>query len=129
VTASPDPTTGEGGPTVDPRRFRDPGEPYAGHWREFPAPWRAPELPTLADEMRLQVIDALARLPDRQRVVITLRDVEGCSSAEVRSILDISASNQRQLLHRARAFVRARLDDYVKARPVTLGPEAEAEPT
>jgi RNA polymerase sigma-70 factor, ECF subfamily len=129
MTASPDATTGGGGPpTVDPRRFRDPGEPYAGHWRDFPDEWSS-EQPVLADEMRLQVVDALARLPDRQRVVITFRDIKGYSSAEVCSMLDISASNQRQLLHRARAFVRARLEDYVKARPVTLGPEFKAEPT
>ena len=47
-----------------------------------------------------------------QREVITLRDVEGWSSAEVRDALDLSESNQRVLLHRARSKVRARLEDY-----------------
>jgi RNA polymerase sigma-70 factor (ECF subfamily) len=47
--------------------------------------------------------------------VITLRDIEGYSSAEVCSILDISAANQRVLLHRARALVRGRLEDYFAA--------------
>jgi RNA polymerase sigma-70 factor (ECF subfamily) len=116
-------------PTVDPIRFRGPGEPYAGHWREFPTLWQSPEQQTLASEMRLQVADALSRLPDRERVVITLRDVEGCSPAEVCSILNISAREQRLLLHRARAFVRTRLEEYFNARHRTLGPGTDPEPT
>jgi RNA polymerase sigma-70 factor, ECF subfamily len=103
------------GPTVDPRRFRGPDEPYAGHWREFPARWPLEEQPTRAAEFRSQLAAALALLPARQRIVITLRDVEGYSSAEVCSILGISASNQRVELHRARAFVRHRLEDYFAA--------------
>jgi RNA polymerase sigma-70 factor, ECF subfamily len=106
------PTGEETGPTVDPKRFRGPDEPYAGHWREFPARWPSPEQQTLAGEIRSQLAIALDQLPDSQRIVITLRDIEGYSSAEVCSILDISAANQRVLLHRARAFVRGRLEDY-----------------
>ena len=52
--------------------------------------------------------------------MITLRDVQGYGSDEVSSILEISAANQRVLLHRARAFVRGRLEDYfatVRAAP------------
>jgi RNA polymerase sigma-70 factor (ECF subfamily) len=41
-----------------------------------------------------------------------VHDVEGYSSEEVCSILEISAANQRVLLHRARAFVRGRLEEY-----------------
>lgn len=100
------------GPTVDPSRFRGPDEQWAGHWREFPAPWPSPEQETLAAEVRAEVAAALALLPDRQRIVITLRDVDGYSSDEVCSILEISAANQRVLLHRARAFVRGKLEEY-----------------
>ena len=109
------PTPDDEGPTVDPARFGGPGDPYPGHWREFPAPWPSPEQHALADEVRAQVGAALAQLPERQRVVIMLRDVEGYGSDEVRSILDISAANQRVLLHRARAFVRGRLEEYYAA--------------
>jgi RNA polymerase sigma-70 factor (ECF subfamily) len=116
-------------PTVDPSRFRGSSEPYAVHWREFPASWPSLEQQMPAGEMRLQVADALARLPDRERVVITLRDVEGCRPTEVCSILNISAREQRLLLHRARAFVRARLEEYFNARPRTLGPDTDPEPT
>jgi RNA polymerase sigma-70 factor (ECF subfamily) len=106
------PVAEDAGPTVDPSRFRGPGEPYEGHWREFPAPWPSPEPAALAGEVRSRVSAALARLPDRQRVVITLRDVEGYSSEEVSAILEITAANQRVLLHRARAFVRCELETY-----------------
>lgn len=101
------------GPTVDPARFQGPDEPYPGHWREWPDPWPAPEDAVLAIEMRHRAGAALAELPERQRVVLTLRDVEGYDGAEVCSILDITAANQRVLLHRARAHVRRRLEDYV----------------
>jgi RNA polymerase sigma-70 factor (ECF subfamily) len=102
-------------PTVDPARFGGPGDRFPGHWLAFPAPWPSPEQNMLAGEVQAQVEAALAALPERQRVVITLRDVEGYSSDEVCSILDISAANQRVLLHRARAFVRGRLEEYFVA--------------
>ena len=105
--------TGEDeGPTVDPERFRGPGEPWEGHWREFPAPWPSPEPAALAGEIRAVVSAALARLPARQRIVISLRDVEGLASDEVSELLEITAANQRVLLHRARAFVRGELKAY-----------------
>jgi RNA polymerase sigma-70 factor (ECF subfamily) len=65
------------------------------------------------------VAAALAELPARQRVVITLRDVEGYDSDEVSQILDITPGNQRVLLHRARAFVRGRLEEYFAAAGAT----------
>ena len=52
---------------------------------------------------------ALATLPPAQRTVMTLRDIEGWSSSEVCDVLEISAANQRVLLHRARLRVRAAL--------------------
>jgi RNA polymerase sigma-70 factor (ECF subfamily) len=120
------PTGEDEGPTVDPTRFGGPGDPYPGHWLKFPAPWPSPEQEALAGEIRAQVADALARLPDRQRVVITLRDVEGYDADEVCSILEISAANQRVLLHRARAFVRGRLEEYFAAAGAAGGSGEEA---
>ena len=103
---------GEAGPTVDPALFQGAGEPFPGHWRADPAPW--PEQHALAAEVRACLVDAIGRLPERQRVVLVLRDVEGHDSDEVCSILDITAANQRVLLHRARAFVRAELATYYR---------------
>ena len=56
---------------------------------------------------------AIEALPASQRAVISLRDVEGWSSDEVRNALDLSEVNQRVLLHRARARVRQALEDYL----------------
>jgi RNA polymerase sigma-70 factor, ECF subfamily len=110
-------------PTVDPARFGGPGDRFPGHWLAFPAPWPSPEQDMLAGEVHGRVEAALAELPDRQRVVITLRDVEGYSSDEVCSILEISAANQRVLLHRARAFVRGKLEEYFVASGSDAGTE------
>jgi len=102
----------DAGSTVDPSRFQGPDEPYPGHWRRFPDAWPSPESEVMWREARGMIDAVLADLPHRQRVVITLRDVEGYTSDEVCSILDITAGNQRILLHRARAVVRRRLEEY-----------------
>jgi RNA polymerase sigma-70 factor (ECF subfamily) len=98
------------GPTVDPQRFQGPAEPYPGGWREFPEEW--PEQVVLTREVHEVVAEALTELPERQRVVVALRDLDGHSADEVCELLDISAGNQRVLLHRGRAVVRARLEAY-----------------
>lgn len=109
------------GPTVDPARFQDASGEYPGHWREFPAPWPTPEGALLAGEIWAVVDEVLDTLPTRQRTVLTLRDVDGHSSEEVCAMLEISAANQRVLLHRARASVRTRLETYFAAQPVADG--------
>jgi RNA polymerase sigma-70 factor, ECF subfamily len=103
----------EAGPTVDPRRFRPPGERWAGGWTERGAPtaWD-PESSVLAAE-ELRVLTAgLERLPDRQRAVVALRDVHGLPADEVCAVLELTPANQRVLLHRGRAHLRQLLEDY-----------------
>ena len=56
---------------------------------------------------------AIESLPPTQRAVITLRDVQGWSAEEVRNVLDLSETNQRVLLHRARSKVRGALEEYL----------------
>src|SRR4051794_17898821 len=63
------------GPTVDPALFRDASDPYPGGWKQFPQEWPSAEGSVLASEVRTHVAAALSTLPDRQRIVITLRDV------------------------------------------------------
>lgn len=107
--------SGDDEPAVDPDRFLPPSHPaYAGHWAAAPRAWDdVPEAVLLAAETRAEVLRAIDELPPQQREVITLRDVEGWSSAEVRAALELSESNQRVLLHRARSKVRARLEEYL----------------
>ena len=85
-----------------------------GHWSSPPEPWTTtPEYLSSNVEAGAAIQAAIATLPDRQRLVITFRDVEGLSSAEVCNILEISDTNQRVLLHRARTRVRDALADYL----------------
>jgi RNA polymerase sigma-70 factor (ECF subfamily) len=106
-------------PTVDPDRFLDPGDPRgAGQWASPPASWEAiPEERLLSQETLGRVAAAIEALPATQREVIRLRDVEGWSAQEVVDALEITHGNQRVLLHRARARVRAELEDYLEGSP------------
>ena len=100
---------GEAEAAVDPERFLP-----SGAWASPPQPVDGiPEDVLLSAEARALVLAAIAELPAQQRQVITLRDVEGWTSAEVREALDLSEGNQRVLLHRARSKVRARLESYL----------------
>lgn len=98
---------------VDPDRFLPPGHPVAGYWSAAPNRFfQLPEERLLAAEVRGLIAQAIAGLPDRQRRVIELRDVEGWESGEVCDSLGLSPENQRVLLHRARSAVRAILEEY-----------------
>ena len=98
-------------PAVEPDRFRGPEEAFPGHWRAYPGDWSAlPEEKLLGRETIQVALHAIEQLPEAQRTVITLRDVEGCDSDEVCSALDLDAAYQRVLLHRARSRVRAALE-------------------
>ncbi|MGW0159239.1 RNA polymerase sigma factor [Mycobacterium sp. NPDC003323] len=103
--------------TVDPARFRDAGEEWAGHWKDSEAPSPFPDTPegsVLGDELLDVTRRELDKLPVRQREVVTMRDVLGMDAAEVCELLQISVANQRVLLHRGRAAVRQALEDYLK---------------
>lgn len=101
------------GPSVPPERFRGADDRWAGHWATPPEEWGRPEHELLSAETRAVIAHAIAALPEGQRRVITLRDVEGWSSEEVCNVLELSETNQRVLLHRARTKVRHALDAYV----------------
>lgn len=103
------------GATVAAERFHGSGEPGAGSWKEplaaFPD---SPEGSVLAAELRDVAQRELDQLPERQRTVVTLRDIVGFDSAEVCELLDISVVNQRVLLHWGRTAIRQILEDYVR---------------
>src|SRR3954464_619784 len=102
-------------PAVDPDRFRPADDLYPGGWKSFPASWDGlPEERLLARETLALVGEAIADLPERQHLVILMRDIEGWSAGEVCQALEISEANQRVLLHRARSKVRRVLESYLE---------------
>ncbi len=106
---------GDEGPSLEDSLFVAEGS-GKGHWVDPPQGWEpdTPERALLSKECREAIEKAILGLPDNQRQVITLRDVEGVGAEEVCNILDISETNQRVLLHRARTKVRRVLDPYVR---------------
>jgi RNA polymerase sigma-70 factor (ECF subfamily) len=101
-------------PSVDPERFLSADHPnWPHHWATPPRSWDAiPEERFLAGEVRAHVDAAITALPSHQRAIITLRDIEGWTSAEVCNVFGITETNQRVLLHRARSKVRRALEQY-----------------
>lgn len=84
-----------------------------GMWNEPPEPFTdllANQLDNAEILKRVRL--AIGDLPDPQRSVVTLRDIEGLSTSEVAHILNLSESNTRVLLHRARARIRTSLEDF-----------------
>jgi RNA polymerase sigma-70 factor, ECF subfamily len=103
---------GESETSVDPDLFLGPDhEQFPGHWASPPSGW--PEHRLLAGETRERLRQAIDTLPPNQRAVISLRDVEGWSSEDVCNALELTETNQRVLLHRARAKVRRALEEYL----------------
>lgn len=90
-------------------------EQWPGHWSSFPRAW--PENQLLAGETQQRLRAAIESLPPSQRAVISMRDVEGWSSEEVCNAMEITETNQRVLLHRARAKVRRSLAEYLGEDP------------
>ncbi len=90
------------GPAVEAARFD-----VTGQWVSPPEQWlEDAEDRAQAGKIANRIRAAVDELPERQRQVVTLRDIEGMTSEEVRSVLDISEINQRVLLHRGRSRVR-----------------------
>lgn len=110
----------EGGdaPAVEPERFQGRRAEHPGGWARPPVEWSSPEEKLSADETRRVMLEAIAALPPRQREVLTLRDLQGLSAEEARNALEVSETNQRVLLHRARSKVRAALERHFEAEEV-----------
>ena len=97
-------------PGVDPARFRT-GEPWPGHWAVSVPEWEPMRVEQLlARPSSARIEDEIAKLPQAQREVLTLRDVEGWTSGEVSTALGITEATQRLLLHGGRSRMRAALD-------------------
>lgn len=100
---------GAEGDVVEPERFD-----ASGRWQEPPQEWDdSPSGVLMRKEVRQAILEAIDTIPARQAMVLRMRDLQGMSSEEVRNVLEISETNQRVLLHRARHKVRAVLETYL----------------
>jgi RNA polymerase sigma-70 factor (ECF subfamily) len=99
-------------PAVSPDRFDG-----NGAWAEPVTPWEDDvEDRLVAASWGPALRDAIDGLPDRQRDVVLLRDVEGLSSADVCEVLGLTEGNQRVLLHRGRSRLRGALESELRTR-------------
>jgi RNA polymerase sigma-70 factor (ECF subfamily) len=99
----PESALDDGGGGLDPAHFDE-----GGRWVKPPRPWSPEEL-LLNKEAVTALRAAIEMLPERQRLVVTLRDIEGLDAADVSSIVGVSETNVRMILHRARTRLRAAL--------------------
>ena len=98
---------------MEPERFVQAPDRGAGHWASPIRPWgTGAEQVVLSAEAVEKVLAAIEELPEVQRRVVTLRDVEGLEAGEVCDLLELSEGNQRVLLHRARTKLRQALAEY-----------------
>jgi RNA polymerase sigma-70 factor (ECF subfamily) len=103
----------DSGASVSPDRFLDDDHRWAGNWAAPPQAW--PDRTAESRELVVLVQEAMATLPEAQRTVMSLRDVDGWEAGEVCELLGISEGNQRVLLHRARSRVRSYLEQELGA--------------
>jgi RNA polymerase sigma-70 factor (ECF subfamily) len=108
-------TNSESGSSVDPSRFLSSDDSqHPGGWVSQPQRWDlTPEQQLLSQECQTFIDQAIANLPELQKEVITLRDVQGWDNEEICTLLGISEANCRVLLHRARSRMRQVLENYL----------------
>lgn len=101
---------------VDPDRFLPADhERWPHHWAMPPRRFEQQPEQAAQDAQVLAVVrSTLAGLPPMQRLVMTMRDIEGWPADEVCDVLGITEVNQRVLLHRARSRVRAALEEHLR---------------
>lgn len=111
-----DAEAGDDEPAVEADRFLGPDHLWAGHWAAAPRSFTGADTPLLEGETMEVARRAVQELPPAQRTVVGLRDLEGWDAGEVCELLRISDGNQRVLLHRGRARVRAALERHLDGR-------------
>ena len=99
---------------MEPERFHTSGH-LTEHWVLPPTTWEenTPERLLVSKQSLTQIEKAIQALPFNQQQVILLRDIEGLASEDICQLMNISTSNQRVLLHRARSKVRQMLHSYL----------------
>ena len=94
---------------LDPSRFKD-----DGHWQSPPHVWHAdtPDKILSSEELKQCIDEVMKSLPPMQQAVIALRDMQGLDMDSICKILEVSESNGRVLLHRARGQLREAIDEH-----------------
>lgn len=85
---------------------RDEAEVEVPNWARMPLE------KLLSEELMYTMHQAILSLPEKYRMVIVIRDIEGFSTDETAGILDLSTANVKVRLHRARLFLRDKLKGY-----------------
>lgn len=80
--------------------------------KEIPDWAKLPLDQVLNEELSQHLKDAILSLPEKYRVIVILRDIEGFTTAETSQILELKRSNVKVRLHRARLFLRDQLKGY-----------------
>ena len=101
------------GPAEPPERFQRASGERPGWWALPPARWADPEERLEAAATQAVLSRAIAELPLRQREALLLRDVLGVPPEEACGVLGTTGANERVLVHRARARVRAALERHM----------------
>jgi len=85
-----------------------------GHWSTTPLAWHedSPEALLAEDELRQCLENTLLSLSELQRSVLLLRERQGLELEEICNLLEVSLSNARVLLHRARLKVFASVEHF-----------------
>jgi len=96
-------------PIVDPARFKS-----NAHWASPPAMWHAdtPDALLASSQLRSCIDAALRALPPMQRAVVSLRDMQGMDMETICKVLEVSESNGRVLLHRARSRIQQAIEEH-----------------
>ena len=85
-----------------------------GHRYDDVLPWEdaTPEAILANEQLQLIIEENFRQLPAQQRAALSLYDIEGIEMKEICNILDVSASNVRVLLHRARTTLHHCIEQY-----------------
>ncbi len=98
---------------------RDAGTDDEGNSVTLDPPDPLADVPRIAElnELQRAVEATLARLPAEQRMLLTLRDLQGLSYEELTQVCEMSLSNVKSKLHRARLAFREQFAPFASLLP------------
>jgi len=104
--------------SLDEPLLSDEGEPMPRQLVDWSA---VPDELLLKGELDAVLREAVDRLPEGSRAVFVLRDIEGLSTAETAAVLELTETNVKVRLHRARMALRESLTEYFVSSALPAG--------